>query len=73
MKEAEQATASARGDRPYGDYAKRTIVGTPEMVRERLQPVIDVGIDYFIVTIPREAYDQEAVRRFAREVIPLFD
>jgi hypothetical protein len=42
------------------------------MVRERLEPVIDVGIDYFIVTIPREAYDQEAVRRFAQEVIPLF-
>ena len=42
------------------------------MVRERLQPVIDAGIDYFIVTIPREAYDHEAVRRYAREVIPLF-
>jgi hypothetical protein len=42
------------------------------MIRERLQPVIEAGIDYFIVTIPREAYDQEAVRRFAREVIPLF-
>ena len=34
--------------------------------------MIEAGIDYFIVTIPREAYDQEAVRRFAREVIPLF-
>jgi alkanesulfonate monooxygenase SsuD/methylene tetrahydromethanopterin reductase-like flavin-dependent oxidoreductase (luciferase family) len=44
------------------------IVGTPEMIWERLQPVIETGIDYFIVTIPREAYDQEAVRRFAREV-----
>jgi hypothetical protein len=39
------------------------------MVRERLQPMID----YFIVSIPREAYDQEPVRRFAREVIPMFD
>jgi hypothetical protein len=43
------------------------------MVRERLQPMIDAGIDYFIVTIPREAYDQEPVRRFAGEVIPMFD
>ena len=73
MSNAEQATAAARGDRPYNDYATGTIVGTPEMIRERLQPVIDAGIDYFIVTIPREAYDQEAVRSFAREIIPLFD
>src|ERR671927_1433152 len=70
---AEQETAQARGDRPYEEYVKRTIVGTPEMVRERLQPMVDAGIDYFIVTIPREAYDQEPVRRFAREVIPMFD
>jgi alkanesulfonate monooxygenase SsuD/methylene tetrahydromethanopterin reductase-like flavin-dependent oxidoreductase (luciferase family) len=70
---AEQETAQARGDKPYDEYIKNTIVGTPEMVRERLQPKIDAGIDYFIVTIPREAYDQEPVRRFAREVIPMFD
>jgi alkanesulfonate monooxygenase SsuD/methylene tetrahydromethanopterin reductase-like flavin-dependent oxidoreductase (luciferase family) len=63
---------SSRGERPCDDYATGTIVGTPEIVRERLQSVIEAGIDYFIVTIPREAYDQEAVRRFAREVIPLF-
>ena len=43
-----------------------------EMIRERLQPVIEAGIDYFIVTVPREAYDQDAVRHFARRVIPLF-
>ena len=72
MNEAERATADARGDRPYDDYATGTIVGTPEMIRERLQPVIEASIDYFIVTIPREAYDQEAVRRFAQEVISLF-
>ena len=70
---AEQETAQARGDRSYEEYANETIGGTPEMVRERLQPMIDAGIDYFIVTIPREAYNQEPVRRFAREVIPMFD
>jgi alkanesulfonate monooxygenase SsuD/methylene tetrahydromethanopterin reductase-like flavin-dependent oxidoreductase (luciferase family) len=73
MNEAERETAAARGERPYDDDATGTIVGTPEMIRERLRPVIEAGIDYVIVTIPREAYDQEAVRRFAREVIPLFD
>jgi F420-dependent oxidoreductase-like protein len=70
---AEQETAQARGDRPYDKYARDTIVGTPEMVRERLQPKIDAGIDYFIISIPRTAYNQEPVRRFAREVIPLFN
>jgi hypothetical protein len=30
-----------------------TIVGPPEEDKERLQPVIDARIDYFIVTIPR--------------------
>jgi alkanesulfonate monooxygenase SsuD/methylene tetrahydromethanopterin reductase-like flavin-dependent oxidoreductase (luciferase family) len=73
MAGAEQATAAARGARSYDEYATGTIVGTPEMVRERLQPVIDAGIDYFIISIPREAYDHDAVRRFASEVIPLFD
>ena len=72
MADAERATAIARGDRRYNDYARGTIVGTPEMVCERLQPVIEAGIDYFLITIPRAAYDQEPVRRFAREVIPLF-
>ena len=70
---AERETAQARGDRPYDEYARDTIVGTPEMVRERLQPKIDAGIDYFIISIPRTAYNHELVRRFAHEVIPLFD
>ena len=70
---AEHETAQARGDRPYEEYAGSNIVGTPEMVSERLQAMVDAGIDYFIVTIPREAYYQEPVRRFAREVIPLFN
>lgn len=48
------------------------IVGTPEMVREQLQTFVDAGIDYVIVTLPRLAYDQEPLRRFAREVVPLF-
>jgi hypothetical protein len=34
--------------------------------------LVDAGIDYFIVTIPRNAYDHEAQTRFAREVVPMF-
>ena len=54
---AEQETAQVRGDRPYDESARQTMVGMPEMVRERLQPMSDAGIDYFIVTIPHKAYD----------------
>lgn len=71
-KTAEQETAQARGKQSYQEYERNTIVGTPQMVHERLQPYVDVGIDYFIVTIPRNAYDLTAQNRFAREVVPLF-
>jgi hypothetical protein len=33
---------------------------------------VDAGIDYFIVSLPRVAYDRAPLRQFAREVIPLF-
>jgi F420-dependent oxidoreductase-like protein len=69
---AEQETAQARGQKSFEEYAAGTIVGTPEMVRERLQTYVDAGIDYFIVTIPRNAYGQEMQTRFAREVVPTF-
>jgi len=48
------------------------IIGTPTMVREQLQTFVDAGVDYFIVTLPRVAYDQEPLRRFARDVVSLF-
>jgi F420-dependent oxidoreductase-like protein len=69
---AEQETALARGNQSYEEYARNTIVGTPEQVKERLQPYVDIGIDYFIVSIPRNAYDTTSQDRFAREVAPLF-
>ena len=68
----ETATALARGDKPYQVYARDTIVGTPEQVLERFQVLVDAGIDYFIVSIPRVAYDQGPLHRFAQEVIPAF-
>jgi alkanesulfonate monooxygenase SsuD/methylene tetrahydromethanopterin reductase-like flavin-dependent oxidoreductase (luciferase family) len=69
---AEQETAQARGDKSYEEYAQNTIVGTAEEVKERLQPYVDAGIDYFIVSIPRNGYDTTLQDRFAREVAPLF-
>ena len=40
--------------------------------QEELQTLVDAGIDYFILTIPRNAYDHEPQTRFAREVVPMF-
>jgi len=69
---AERETAQARGKQSFEEYSKGTIVGTPEQVVERLQTIVDAGADYFIVSIPRVAYDQEPLRRFAKEVMPHF-
>lgn len=69
---AERETAQVRGDRSLAEYMHSAIVGTPEMIRDRLQPYLDCGIDYFIMSIPRNGYDQEMQTRFAREVVPLF-
>ncbi len=65
-----EATAQARGGRGYDEYAREFIVGTSDEVAERLRPMAEAGIDYFIVYLPRVAYDPEPVRRFARDVIP---
>jgi F420-dependent oxidoreductase-like protein len=69
---AEQETAKARGNKSYAEYARDTIVGTPATVVERLQRLVEAGADYFIVSIPRIAYDQEPLQRFAQEVLPQF-
>ena len=71
--DAEKATAMARGERSYEEYARDRVIGTPEQVAEALQEKIDAGFDYFIMSFPRVAYDQESMNRFAREVIPLFN
>jgi alkanesulfonate monooxygenase SsuD/methylene tetrahydromethanopterin reductase-like flavin-dependent oxidoreductase (luciferase family) len=68
----EKATAVARGATSYEEYARDRVVGTAEQIAEALQEKIEAGFDYFIMSFPRVAYDQEAMNRFAQEVIPLF-
>ena len=48
------------------------MVGTEEEIVERLQPRVEAGVNYFIVYLPRVAYEPALVERFAREVIPNF-
>ncbi len=69
----EQETAQARGEQSYEAYAKNTIVGTPEKVVARIQPIIEAGANYFILSFPRIAYDQSMMQRFAEQVMPQFE
>ena len=66
----EAATKEARGSKSYDEYSREFMVGTPEQIVERLQPMVDAGVDYFITYLPRVAQDPTPVERFAREVIP---
>ena len=55
------------------DSSRACDVSPSQAYRRRgLRVLVDAGIDYFIVTLPRNAYDHEAQTRFAREVVPMF-
>ncbi len=68
----EQATEKIRAT--YGwsfeDLTRQAIVGTPDQIVERLQAIVDAGVNYIITYFPRVAYDHEPLHRFAEEVVP---
>ncbi|HJQ28983.1 MAG TPA: LLM class flavin-dependent oxidoreductase, partial [Rubrobacter sp.] len=66
----EESTKEARGSRSYEEYSEQFMVGTPGQIVERLEPMVDAGVNYFITYLPRVAYDPAPVERFAREVVP---
>lgn len=66
----EEATKEARGSKSYDEYSKEYMVGTPEEIMARLNPMVEAGVNYFIAYLPRVAYDPAPVERFAKEVIP---
>jgi F420-dependent oxidoreductase-like protein len=67
-----RAVLGADGTPLFPRFGWPTIVGTPEQVVAHLQTLVDAGIDYVIVYLPRLAYDREPLHRFAQEVIPHF-
>jgi F420-dependent oxidoreductase-like protein len=69
---AEHETALARGSRSYEQYAQMTRVGTPDQIAAQLEELIEAGAQYFIVYLPRLAYDHTQLQRFALEVMPRF-
>ena len=68
----EAVTKEARGSKSYEEYSREFMVGTAEQLSERLQPLVDAGVNYFIVYMPRVAYDPAPIEKFAKEVIPNF-
>jgi F420-dependent oxidoreductase-like protein len=67
-----QATEKAREavGATYEEYLNIVEVGTPEQLVERLQPVVDAGVNYLIAYIPDVAYDHDRLRLYAEEIIP---
>jgi alkanesulfonate monooxygenase SsuD/methylene tetrahydromethanopterin reductase-like flavin-dependent oxidoreductase (luciferase family) len=68
----EGTTSLGRGGMSYDEYSRRFMVGTPEEISERLQPMAEAGVDYFLIYLPRVAYNPAPVKHFAKEVIPNF-
>jgi len=68
----EDATAHVRGSGSFDQFARGTLIGTPEQVRSHVQALVDAGIDYVIVYMRGLAHDREPIERFAEEVIPAF-
>jgi F420-dependent oxidoreductase-like protein len=70
----EQATASTREllGVSYEEFSESYWVGTSQEIAELLRPVIDAGIDYVILYMPRVAYDHWSLQQFASEIIPQF-
>lgn len=71
-RDADDATRKVRGETPLDDYLKRSWVGTPEQLAERIKPLTDAGISYFIAKMPRVAYEHEQLRMFSEKIIPQF-
>jgi F420-dependent oxidoreductase-like protein len=72
---ADPVTASApwRGTTSYEDFSRDNFIGTASQLTDRINRLIDAGVDYLITLFPRVAYDHTMLRRFAEEVMPKFE
>jgi F420-dependent oxidoreductase-like protein len=67
----ERATAAARGSTKFEDFASQVMVGDAGAIRDKIEPLLEAGIDYLITYIPGVAYDHEPLHRFEADVMPL--
>lgn len=49
-----------------------SFAGTSDQLAERIQSLVDAGVNYVLISFPGVAYDHEPLHRFAEEVIPRF-
>ncbi|MCA9876261.1 MAG: hypothetical protein KC442_00705, partial [Thermomicrobiales bacterium] len=56
----------------FDQFSKQFLVGDVDVVSERIERILDSGIDYVIAYIPRIAYDHTRMQRYAREVLSQF-
>ena len=54
------------------DFASGPLVGTPELVAERLAEVSELGMSYAILNFAEVAYDRTALTLFTEKVAPAF-
>lgn len=67
------ATAAEKAEAASASrFPQWTITGSPDEIRAHIQSLIDAGITYCIVYLPRVAYDHEPLHQFSDEIIPTF-
>ena len=53
-------------------FSNQFLIGGTAAARERIEQLLEAGIDYVIFYLPRIAYDHTPMQRLAREVLPEF-
>jgi F420-dependent oxidoreductase-like protein len=56
----------------FEQFSRQFLIGGVNVVSERIQQLLDAGIEYVIAYLPRVAYDHTSLQRYAREVLPRF-
>jgi F420-dependent oxidoreductase-like protein len=56
----------------FEQFSNQFLIGGVDEVSERIQSLLDAGIEYVIAYIPRVACDHTPMLRYAREVLPRF-
>ncbi len=64
VKGSEQQTAE--------QLLKGSMIGTPAQIRTQLEPLIEAGVEYFIIYFRNGLADGRSLRVFADEVVPAF-
>lgn len=53
-------------------FTNQFLIGGVDVVAERIEQLLESGIDYIIAYFPGIAYDHSRMQRYAREVLPRF-